>query len=166
MPRARPRPRQALHAVGPHRLAVTGASYGLAATTTAAVAGVCSSAGGASTSSEPLPETLSLSVPSVAVNSESTLLQAVADSQCQIHELLSLLQVCACLKVSQSLSPPLPPMHSFLQLDVHHAWRKPLPVPAPCLRRSARRALHLSSVLSTCPGAWSALRRPCRATEQ
>jgi hypothetical protein len=92
MPRARPRPRQALHgAVGPHRLAVTGASYGLAATATAGSAAGSSSGAGQSTSSE--PETLTLSVPPVAITSESALLQAVADSQCQIHELLTLLQV-------------------------------------------------------------------------
>ena len=92
MPRARPRPRQALHgAVGPHRLAVTGASYGLAATATAGAAAGSSSGAGPSTSSE--PETLTLSVPPVAITSESALLQAVADSQCQIHELLTLLQV-------------------------------------------------------------------------
>ncbi|KOO25206.1 hypothetical protein Ctob_009464 [Chrysochromulina tobinii] len=91
MPRARPRPRQALHgAVGPHRLAVTGASYGLAATATAGSAAGSSSGAGQSTSSE--PETLTLSVPPLAITSESALLQAVADSQCQIHELLTLLQ--------------------------------------------------------------------------
>ena len=112
MPRARPRPRQALHgAVGPHRLAVTGASYGLAATATAGSAAGSSSGAGQSTSSE--PETLTLSVPPLAITSESALLQAVADSQCQIHELLTLLQVryvaarAPCSKARQRISPPL-----------------------------------------------------------
>ena len=111
MPRARPRPRQALHgAVGPHRLAVTGASYGLAATATAGSAAGSSSGAGQSTSSE--PETLTLSVPPLAITSESALLQAVADSQCQIHELLTLLQVryvaarAPCSKARQRISPP------------------------------------------------------------
>lgn len=154
MPRARPRPRQALHgAVGPHRLAVTGASYGLAATTTAGSVAGSSSGAGQSTSSE--PETLTLSVPPVAITSESALLQAVADSQCQIHELLTLLQVryvaarAPCSKARQRIIfvSPLPSLND--PLSHLHALR----------RRSARRASRLSGASSTSRGASSASRR-------
>ena len=152
MPRARPRPRQALHgAVGPHRLAVTGASYGLAATATAGSAAGSSSGAGQSTSSE--PETLTLSVPPLAITSESALLQAVADSQCQIHELLTLLQVRMlqrahpARKRDRALVPPLPSLND--PLSHLHALR----------RRSARRASRLSGASSTSRGASSASRR-------
>lgn len=88
---ARPRQGALVHAAPGHRLAVTGASVGLAAGAAAAAMPTTAAAAGSSSSTQALVES------STALGESSTSSAALlhVDSQTHVHQLISLLQVCA-----------------------------------------------------------------------
>lgn len=178
--RARPRPRQALHTPHPSRLAVTGASLGLAATanqasTSAAAAGPTQPA---SALESYVSSSSSSQQPIVSQPSSSTVLLQAQVDQAQVDMLIALLQVQASssasflqLSLLSFLSPPPPISRARACADFFsHQSPSLTPLSPPltracvfacvCIRRrSVRPVSTLSGASSTSPAAWWRSRR-------